>query len=124
MRITPLIKAAAVVLLAGCQTITHACTLAACSDALNVEFSRTPTGPFRVEAFADGSPNGQVFDCAGPSQCREAYFTGMKASRVTIKVTVDGTTTTQEFTPRYETVYPNGRDCPGRCQQATVTVTI
>jgi hypothetical protein len=41
---------------------------------------------------------------------------------VTVVVTAGGVTSTQEFTPRYETVYPNGRGCPGRCEQATVTV--
>lgn len=122
MRTTPRLRAAAAVLLAGCQSITHACTLAACTDALNVRFDRLPTGPYRVEAFADGSPNGQVFDCADPALCQGAFFTGMKASRVTLHVTTGGVTYTQDFTPVYQAVYPNGRSCPGRCQQATVTI--
>lgn len=122
MRISPLAKAAVAVLLAGCQSMTHACTLAACTDGLNVRFSRVPTSPYRLEVFLDGSPNGRVFDCPDPAHCQAAWFDGMQASRVTLLLTVGGTTTTHEFTPRYETVYPNGRGCPGRCEQATVTL--
>ncbi|HEX6042429.1 hypothetical protein [Longimicrobium sp.] len=122
MRISPLGKVAVAVLLAGCQGITHACTLAACTNGLNVQLSRAPTGPYRVEAFPDGSPNSVVFDCDAAAMCQGAWFEGMEASRVTLRVTIGETTTTHEVTPRYETVYPNGRSCPGRCRQATVMV--
>jgi hypothetical protein len=122
MRLTSAIPATAVLLLASCNPLAYDCTLMACQNGLNVHFDRVPAGAYRMEAFVGESPNPQVFDCADPTMCPMAYFSGLVADRVTIRVTTAGATYTQEFSPRYETVYPNGRACPGRCSQATVTV--
>lgn len=123
MRITALVRATAVLLLASCNPLgNHDCTLAACQDGLNVRFDRVPAGAYRVEAFVGDLFNPRVFGCADPAMCTAAYFPDLTAERVTIRVTTADGVRTQEFTPRYETVYPNGRDCGGRCSQATVTV--
>lgn len=123
MRFTPLLQAATAVLLAGCNSITHICTLMVCEDALNVAFDQAPAGPVRVEVFADGAATPRVFDCADPALCPAGvYFTGLMAERVTVRVVTAGATYTQEFAPVYETIYPNGRDCGGHCEQATVTM--
>jgi hypothetical protein len=122
MRLTSVIPATAVLLLASCNPLAYDCTLMACQDGLNVRFDRAPAGAYRVEAFAGDSPNPQVFDCTDATMCPTATFSGLVADRVTIRVTTAGATYTQEFSPRYETVYPNGRKCGGRCSQATVTV--
>lgn len=122
MRLTSVIPATAAVLLASCNPLFQECTLMACQDGLNVSFARVPAGAYRVEAVPEGASTPQVFDCADPATCHGAFFPDLRADRVTIRVITQAGTHTQAFAPRYETIYPNGRDCGGRCQQATVTV--
>lgn len=121
MRLKSVIPATAAVLLASCSSLTQACTLIACQDGLEVRFAQAPAGAYRVEAIVEGAAP-QAFDCADPALCPGAFFADLRAERVTLRVTTAAGTHTQEFAPRYETLYPNGRDCGGRCRQAAVTV--
>jgi hypothetical protein len=49
-------------------------------------------------------------------------FEGLMPQRVTIRVTTAAGTRSQEFTPKYEAQYPNGRLCGAACRNATVTM--
>ena len=99
------------------------CTEIGCDDGLVVRFDRTPTGAFRVEAQGDGADPPAVFECADTSRCPpSAFFPGLVAERVTVRVTTPEGTVAQQFTPKYERQYPNGRSCGAACRQAHVTV--
>lgn len=121
MRFSPLLQATAAVLLAACNPITSTCTLIGCQDGLQVQLASTPSGAYRVEVWADTGRAPQVFECGAGQVCPPTFFTDLVAERVTIRVVTAAGTRTQEFTPVYENVYPNGRRCGGACKQATVT---
>lgn len=122
MRSARIIHATAVLLLASCSPLFQECSLAVCQDGLVVELGSTTNGPLRVEAWSELRIAPQVFDCPAANQCRSAFFQDFQGENVTVRVTTDAGTRTQEFTGvDYDAVYPNGRDCPGRCRQAKVT---
>lgn len=121
MRLLAPLRGLVVLLLAGCNGVVLACTDMGCLDALEVRFSRAPVGAFRVEAIPAGGGEPAVFECASAQLCPIASFPDLVAERVTIRLTTAEGTVSQEFTPRYEKVYPNGRRCGGACQQGTVT---
>lgn len=119
MRARVLLPGAAALLLAGCIPVV-ACTEIGCDDGLVVRFDRAPVGAFRVEAVVPGTPDEYAFDCPGAGECLTTFH-GLVAERVTVRVITSRGTFTQEFQPRYQDVYPNGRRCPAACRQATVT---
>lgn len=118
MRSAALLRAFAVVLLSGCSPVLT-CTLIGCDNGLSVEFSSPPAGAYRVEAVVAGAAPA-VVECGAGQTCPPMFFPGVEAERVTIRVTTAAGTRSQEFTPRYEDLYPNGRDCGAVCQQARV----
>jgi hypothetical protein len=120
MRIRSLLISATAALLAGCIP-TGACTLIGCFDGLSVRFSRAPTGPFRIEATVPNGSAVQPIDCADASNC-ELIFRDLVAEQVTLRLITAAGTITQQFEPRYENLYPNGRRCGPSCRQATVTL--
>lgn len=122
MRSASMLRGLAVVLLAACNPVVQMCTEMGCDDALVVRFDRAPAGAYRVEAITAPGAAPAVFECGAGETCPAAYFPGLVAERVTIRVTTSAGVRTQEFTPDYEPEYPNGRSCPAACQQATVTV--
>jgi hypothetical protein len=116
-----MVRGLAGVLLASCSPVVHACTEIGCDDALVVRFDRAPAGAFRVEAITAPGAAPAVFECAAGDTCPAAYFPGVEAERVTIRVTTSAGTRSQEFAPEYQDQYPNGRRCGAVCRQATVT---
>jgi hypothetical protein len=120
MRIRSLLFSALAALLAGCIP-TGACTLIGCHDGLSVQFSRPPVGSFRVEATFPNDPTVLAIDCADASSC-ELIFRDLAAEQVTLRLIMAEGTITQQFQPRYENLYPNGRRCGPSCRQATVTM--
>lgn len=122
MRLTPILRVTAAVLLAGCNPLV--CTDIGCIDSLQVRFDRAPVGAYRVEVVAGAGAEPAVFECGATESCPVAYFEGVTAERVTVRVTTAAGTRTQEFSPRYERQYPNGRLCGAACQQATITFSL
>jgi hypothetical protein len=119
MRIRSLLPSAAAALLAGCTSMVS-CTLIGCDNGLVVRFGRAPAGPIRLEAIVPDNGVPRAIDCADAASCM-LMFPDLVAEQVTLRVTTQAGTTTQEFQPRYEDLYPNGRDCGPACRQATVT---
>jgi hypothetical protein len=120
MRIRSLLLCATAALLAGCIP-TGACTLIGCHDGLSVRFSRPPAGAFRVEATVPNDPTVVAFECTDVAGC-PLIFPDLVAKQVTLRLITQQGTITQDFQPRYENVYPNGRRCGSACRQATVTI--
>ena len=55
-------------------------------------------------------------------QSEGVAFVGFSPDRVTIAVSGDGRTVSKTFRPDYDTVYPNGPDCPPTCRLGHVTL--
>ena len=121
MRLRSFLFSATAALLAGCIP-TGACTLIGCHDGLAVRFDRAPAGAFRIEATVPNDPAQHAIDCADAATCFP-IFRDLVAEQVTLRVITQQGTRTQEFQPRYEDQYPNGRRCGPSCRQATVTFT-
>ena len=64
---------------------------------------------------------GVAIDCADAATC-ELLFPNLVAEQVTVRVILPQGTHTQQFEPRYEKLYPNGRRCGAACEQARVTI--
>jgi hypothetical protein len=120
MRIRSLLFSATAALLASCTPF-GACTLIGCENGLSVQLSRPPVGAFRVEATLPNDPAVLAIDCTNATSCL-LMFPDLVAERVTLRLTTAEGTITQEFQPRYEDLYPNGRRCGPACRQATVTI--
>lgn len=122
MRIRSFLFSATAALLASCSPF-GACTLIGCETGLFVQFNQAPAGAFRIEATVPNNPNVLAIDCAQASNCH-LLFRDLIAEQVTLRVITQQGTVTQQFQPRYETLYPNGRECGPACRQATVTFQI
>ncbi|HEU4883618.1 MAG TPA: hypothetical protein VFT45_15265 [Longimicrobium sp.] len=120
MRIRSLLCSATAALLASCTPF-GACTLIGCEDGLSVRFSRPPVGAFVLVATVPNDPAIVAIDCADAASC-PLMFPGLVAEQVTLRLTTAEGTITQQFQPRYEEAYPNGRRCGPACRQATVTL--
>lgn len=120
MRVRSLLFSATAALVAGCNPF-GACTLIGCDDGLSVQFSRAPVGAFRIEATVPNEPAVVAIDCVDATNCL-LMFPGLVAEQVTLRLITSEGTVTQEFEPRYDDVYPNGRRCGPACRQATVTI--
>lgn len=93
-----------------------------CFNGLNVRFNGQPAGAYRVEAIVPGDATPHVFDCPSGTCGPPVMFEDLTPDRVTIRVTTAAGTRSQEFTPKYEAEYPNGRRCGAACRSATVTI--
>lgn len=123
MRIKTLLNATAVALLAGCNSISTACTLIGCDDGLSVQFSQSPTDGYRVEAWSELNTAPQVLECGAGQVCPPVVFPDFQGENVTIRVTTEAGSQVHEFVGvEYLDLYPNGRRCGATCRQATVTI--
>ena len=110
-------------LLAGCslgEPVT--CTGIVCTSALVVALDGAVPSSYTIEAR--GPNETRRFTCTEASLCTEAVFEDFRPTQVTIEVTWAEGSTAQTLTPVYETVQPNGPDCPPVCLIAVVTITI
>ena len=119
MRIRSLLFSATAAVLAGCTPF-GACTLIGCNDGLSVRFDRQPVGAFRIEATVPDDPTVVAIECTDAASCL-LMFPDLVAEQVTLRLITQQGTYTQQFQPRYEDSYPNGRRCGPACRQATVT---
>ncbi|MBW3573124.1 MAG: hypothetical protein KY467_18665 [Gemmatimonadetes bacterium] len=119
MRLRSFLLSATAALLAGCTPF-GPCTLIGCDDGLAVQFSRPPAGSFRLEATVPNDPSVRAIECDAAATCL-LIFPGLTAPQVTLRLITAEGTLTQQFQPRYQDQYPNGRRCGTACRQATVT---
>lgn len=135
-----------VLALVGCPTVVDGCTEIGCADGFTVQLQpelSTP-GAIEVEVALDG----EVVTCAttlpldgdAPGGCEDDRVslwlsgsalpadqhrvTGLSVATTptTIAITIrrDGEVVAQgEYTPAYETLQPNGEDCPPTCTYAS-----
>jgi hypothetical protein len=122
MRIRSALYALAAATLAACNPVVT-CTLIGCSSGLVVRFDREPPRPFRLEATVPNDPTPRVIECSA-AVCPPPVFEELIAEQVTIRLTTPAGTRVQEFRPRYQDQYPNGRECGSACKQAVVTIAV
>jgi len=125
-------RAFALLALAGtvsaCDAPTQYCTLIGCRSGLQVRLTTAPAGAFSVEILPYSSGGQQLtyrIDCGGsaPPCGSQVFFPDLIIERAQIRVvTTRGTVTHSVDEVKYETSYPNGRQCAPACQSATVTV--
>jgi hypothetical protein len=116
------LSAACVALLAGCNGFDGLCTLVDCDSGLLVQLAQTPTGPYRIEVWLPGDDSTQVFECANPATCGNAFFADFTPKSVVIRVITDAGVRQETAQPTYSVSQPNGPHCEPTCRNATVTV--
>lgn len=105
-------------------TIPRACTQIGCSDGLTVQVAGTTPQTFTVEAIAPGVEPRIAQSPGGQSGSSQFFFEDSTPEEVTIRITWNGGSVTETFRPSYETVRPNGPNCPPECQQGRVLITV
>ena len=109
--------------LSACDGSTDlACTEIGCLDGLSVVVRGTPGVEIEIEA---SEPSGDVRNATcvvlQDGSCRIG-FDGFVPEEVTVAVSGGGQHASVTVEPVYETLQPNGPDCPPICRQATVEV--
>lgn len=109
--------------LGGCDDATGpACTEIGCLDGLRVVVEGSPGTEYQIEASApDGTSRSGVCTIRPAGTC-EVGFDGFHPEEVTLVLTAGDQQFTVGATPDYETLQPNGPDCPPVCEHAVVTV--
>jgi hypothetical protein len=129
----------------------HACTQIGCDDGLTIAFSLDEPGTYAFEIVADGEAitcsvtlplppcgSGGASNCSasdvfiGESGCaldpsaqslEDLVFSGTNPASVEITVLRDGVEIAHRgFTPKYETVTPNGPECEPTCHLAEMAL--
>jgi hypothetical protein len=102
------------------------CNLVGCFNGLTIEVLNAPPGPLTVQAIANGGPSSSVYtsSCPGTVNCTNTvYFQDFLPRNVRLTITTSAGTRDVSVSPRYSTVYPNGKRCGGACQSAREVVT-
>jgi hypothetical protein len=135
--LTPLMLALAGCSLFGTQEAPpRVCTLMGCVDSLVIDLVGQVPDEFTVEVIP-GEGGAWEVRCAGDEAhvirpgdgslgvvCRpgSVVFFEVAPEEVAIRVTWEGDEVWQSSRPAYESVRPNGPDCPPECRVARVTV--
>lgn len=98
------------------------CTGIECTSALVVALEGAVPSSYAIEVR--GPNETRRFTCTEASLCNEAVFEGFTPVQATIRMEWSGGTFEEVVTPVYETVQPNGPDCPPICRRAVVTIEI
>lgn len=128
-------QAAAETALPTPEAIVKECTAEGCGTSLSISLVGEVPADFVMLAHSPGSPPLEV-RCVGregqysQDHFQQASFMTCQGDKVEIvnfyppsfTITVDssGRSVSQDFTPRYELVYPNGPDCDPECPVAAV----
>ena len=104
------------------------CTDIGCSSGLTVRLASKPVGTYKVEVFA-AAPDQQpvsVYECTTVASCQQnVFFPSFVPTHPYVRVTsAAGTRLTEITQVIYQSTYPNGRDCPDECRNASVDVSI
>ena len=125
MRFVGILMLAGAGALGGCAQSpppSEVCTLIGCDSGLTVVVEPGPSGEYTVRAETSGD-SARTVQCTAMQPCAGgAFFRDFTPERATIQVIAGGDTTVQAVAPSYETLQPNGAECPPTCRRATVTV--
>lgn len=131
MRFLPVLSSALLLLASACLSSSGpsgVCTLLPCAPGLRIDLSSALPEGSRLEVFEVASPaQVRTVPCTASQRCEQFVFivdyqpTGPIQVRV---VTPGRTVTGAPVTPVYQTVTPNGRDCPPSCVQARVNAPV
>ena len=111
-----------VLLLLGCNDVTgQACTLIGCSDGLNVEVQGVMSDVSVEATSATGETRTAPCQAFSDSTCW-VHFDDFVPDEVTIRVADGDNQVSVTTKPAYESLQPNGPDCPPTCRQATVVI--
>jgi hypothetical protein len=111
--------------MAGCNTLSTACTLIACESGLTVQLAdpRLPDA-YTVELeLPDGTT--LVRSCGATACGSTVFFADVTPATAVVRFVVDDEVRHQQtVTPAYTTERPNGPGCPPVCRQGTATVQV
>lgn len=101
----------------------RACTLIGCESGLEIRLDAPPAGAYRVEVGSPGVAEPRVQACDPATRCDgRVYFRDFTPEVATIRVIAGADTLTRTLRPSYETLRPNGPDCPPTCRRAEVRI--
>lgn len=112
--------------LAGCDGLPflQVCTEIGCSDGLRVDLLGEVPAEFTLRAEAAGEPP-RVRECSKTSPCGSTlFFEGFTPGQVTLVLQSSAGPTEMTVAPSYSVFRPNGDDCPPKCRQGVVELTI
>jgi hypothetical protein len=126
---TKLLGVLTLVLVAACDPGGTACTQIGCDDQLTLTFVNENGDPI-TDLAGELEFDGQTlaFDCGDPDGSSTVHCDGNQLTvyAAPSQITIAATGATHEayktVSATYETVQPNGPDCPPTCKQATETV--
>ena len=123
-----LVAALGLGVLSGCSIFgPEACTVVGCFNGLTVRLTSLPTEPYTVELRVPGAQEPiYSYECDGGPSCEQVIHSPLETlSRISVKVTTDtGLLVTEVLDVDYVETWPNGRDCPPPCRNATVTAEV
>lgn len=128
----PLVAAASAALLGtACLSSSDpggVCTLASCSTGLRVDLSSALPEGSRLEIFEVATPaQVRTVPCTASQRCEQFVFLVdyQPTGPIQIRIVTPGRTVTgSPITPVFQTVTPNGPDCPPSCRQARVNAPV
>lgn len=131
MRLSAIVAAPILLFAAGCVSSSEpdgVCTLIGCSSGLRIDLSSALPEGSRLEVFEVATPTQvRTIPCTASQRCEQFVFlvdyqpTGPIQVRI---VTPGRTVTGSAVTPVFQTVTPNGPDCPPSCRQARVNAPV
>jgi hypothetical protein len=123
-RVQLLVLSSAVFAIASCAPgASTECTMIGCDDGWNVELiGGTLPATYTVQVRVDGQIVAAV-ECSPTNPCaRTMFLPGVTAEQAELEISGADLNLQWEVTPTYQTVQPNGANCPPICRQASVQV--
>jgi hypothetical protein len=99
------------------------CTAAGCVDGVTVSISDERPDSLSLSIFLDDES--EAFEskkCTNQDRPCEIYAGGETPNTVRVEATWRNGEFINTFNPEYETIQPNGPDCPPTCTQASIQI--
>ena len=97
-----------------------ACTELGCYSGLYINLKGDRPMEFKIIIKSSGKELATK-ECSTSKQCPDSIlFQDLKEKSLTLEYTSNGQTRSENFTVAYQTVRPNGTQCPPVCEQANV----
>ena len=110
--------------LSACGDITErSCSIRPCPSELVVEVRGPQDVAYTVYVSASGVET-HTQSCSSLEPICTVYLRDFGPEEVSVRVTWAEQEAEAQFTPAYETVHPNGPDCPPACRTATVVMVV
>lgn len=101
--------------------LVRVCTSIGCDDGLIVQLEGELPANYTVSLDVPGNAAPWVVECTTESPCGEMLdFPDFTPDVVRVTVESGAETKDEEFVVAYETLHPNGPDCPPECRRGTV----